>query len=249
MAIAEIDADDCIVHAAPVRRAPKKKRKHPSGAKKVRGLAYYRDADAIPTDLLTASQFEVAAQLTIHEFKSLCKSGHIKPKGVNPQKHRLYPRDLVHKIALMKDAVTGRIPIKRWGYKPEAYGDADAHRVISRLAEGATLEEIHLETKIHPQKLLLIAKDRAELARSLVLTRKAIDEIETLPIAGAIFPLRSGDDVVAILRLALKEHLCASCKRARRSTQCAACLKSTLARAARASAFEEDDQAAAKIES
>ncbi len=170
------------------------------------------------------------ASMTLHEFRSLCNMGHLKPRALDANGHRLYHRDQIAIVAQMKDALTGRIAVKRNMPAPDAYTSEESEFVMRRLSEGATLDVIFLENpKIHPIKLRSIRAHYVEFAGGILLTRSELQQLEMIPIHGASYPLTTPAEVVNLVKLAMGEQRCVYCKAHTRAAYCTGCIRSALA--------------------
>lgn len=91
------------------------------------------------------------------------------------------------------------------------YRAEDAERVILLMKAGRKLDDIFLETKIHPRAIKAIVVDYKDLAGAVVLSREMMVLVNKLPLQGAM-PITEPEDLYESIKLALDAGVCRSCR-------------------------------------
>lgn len=192
-----------------------------------------------------SSELRRRASLTVVEFRQLCAQRIVTARFVTRNNKALYTQSDVEKcrafIEARNDGSTKRTaPLPKTGrprtaLRPNAvrcYDTESAQKVWPLLKERKGLDEIVLETGLHPLTVEQITLDYARLNHSILLFHADLQLIESLPITGVVFPIRSSAQIYDILedlagRIEIFEdgRTCVRCLRRDASKSCARCIK------------------------
>jgi hypothetical protein len=110
-------------------------------------------------------------------------------------------------------------PKKRAG---AGYTPAEAANVFGLMEAGKTLVQIVIKTSIDPVVVREIADQHAAFSGSVTVTLDHLEKMRRLVPDGA--PLKSGDDLYALVRAATRRLVCPRCREAERADACVPCL-------------------------
>lgn len=165
--------------------------------------------------------------VTDSAIKGFEQRGLVNVEALNDRNWGLYREEAVEKVRrLAVDRPTRLASIRRTAQEV-TYTSREAKDVFVALQEGRTLDQIVIEQDMHPSVVQVIARDYQYVAGAILLLKPVVDEINAMPFDGPR-PLREGDDVLVVLRQALR-RMCGSCGARRSSVFCTSCTRDRLA--------------------
>ena len=194
-----------------------------------------------PAGFVTRPVLCERVSLTEAQFRTLTASNVILSDGANPSGYALYSNATVERLIAMKrdgslfrslasaapaaaDALSSTPAI----VSPTLhYSAEDGVRVFELLRDGKTLEDIILETRIHPMLVKAIRVDYDDITGSIHLTKDIVQRMNALGNDGKLpgaFPLRDANDVFAIVELCSTDRTCSTCEKNAALTSCEDCL-------------------------
>lgn len=105
-----------------------------------------------------------------------------------------------------------------------SYSSDEAITVITMVKAGRKMDEIFLETKMHPSIVRVIVKDYEMMSGSFLVSKEVLDQINSLELDG-VFPITNEQGLLNVLALAATDHKCAECKKRPRGNMCMPCSK------------------------
>ena len=207
-----------------------------------RRLQNRQRAEAAPEGFVTRRTLCEKVGLTDTQFRALAKTNVITSDGANPSGYALYTITTVERLVKMKGdgslfrhfasgstmaaATAASIPSPSPSLSLH-YSAEDGVRVFELLDEGKTLKDIVLATRVHPMLVKAIRVDYDDLVGSIHLPRDVVDRLNALGNEGKLpgaFPLRDGNDVIAIVELCGVDRTCSTCEANAALTSCEDCL-------------------------
>lgn len=198
---------------------------------------------AIPPGYFTRAGLREETGYTDAQLRTLEARGILKATVRNDLGWALYTMEDIDTLrsinpALARPPTQGRRSGPAWNGRTLAppkpthteYTNEDAVQVFERLERGLTLAQIVLETRIHPVTVKAVYDKYVELAGIIMLSRMDLEKINKLKNLPGTFPVRSGEDIVAILQYVAKDRLCAKCRQTDAAEQCEACIEGKVIR-------------------
>lgn len=172
------------------------------------------DEAGVETVYLSRKEFAEKAGISVSEVRRRERLGEFAPAKRICGSRRV-AQYTVDQVQMMKKLV-----VKQSKGMIVKYDSDDSYRVCHLIAQGKSVSEVLLETKLHPHAVKAILSDYSEISGSLFLNNKQVERINALPLDGN-FPVKSGEDVVLLLEGAAKED-CERCGR-RAKRYCKTC--------------------------
>lgn len=185
--------------------------------------------------LMTRAGLAKALGVTVQEVQRRLRIGSLVPhshRGTEPMftYGQLEEQRMLSRKRTTVGAAQGPAPV-------EFSGD-DASIVFKALREGKALDDIVIESSVHPLIVKAASEAFAQLRGGLFLSVEHMRELEKMPIDGE-WPVQSAKHLVDMLRGALEETSCEKCKKKARKV-CLVCAKN-LARKGKTVAEDEDE--------
>jgi len=147
--------------------------------------------------------------ITETEVRRREKMGHLIPARTEGRSV-YYTQDQV-------DAEAQRQPArKKVTYEDIHYSGFDAAKILEERDAGATMIQCVRKHAFHPDKVEAIYKRLAQLEGGLLLSKKSMDILNTLPLDG-MFPIPNEEALVEMIKLAAEEKACHGCRMRPRS--------------------------------
>ena len=154
---------------------------------------------------ITQKQIREKLGISANDFKRLAQVGVIKASTKrNNTGHYLYSRKDFEKLKekiksvnwhFSKDSkIEQRLPPSYASDKVVAYTAEEGKKIVTLLRENRKLDEIFIETGIHPAIIMTVVRDFATLCKGLFLTPAIVDKINELPLEGN-FPIDNDKDL------------------------------------------------------
>lgn len=125
------------------------------------------------------------------------------------------------------------------GPAPVEFSGDDASIVFKALREGKALDDIVIDSSVHPLIVRAASEAFAQLRGGLFLSAEHMREIEKMPIDGE-WPVQGAKQFVDMLRGVLEETSCEKCKRKARKV-CLVCARNLARKGKVATAAEEEE--------
>lgn len=161
----------------------------------------------------TASEFRAAARITVVEYRKLTVRGALVARfRAAGYAYVLYDDADVERVIRMVEAhrlkqaeaeerlgsaAPGRPPSKE---KKLPYTAIDARKVIRMLKHGRRHDDIFLETNVHPETILVIARAYERMIGAVYVTGDQMQLINELPLEGVELPIRSAKQILDAFR-------------------------------------------------
>lgn len=175
------------------------------------------EPSAVPVGYMTRTELIDRAGLTVAEFNTLRGRNIIKSEKRNTYNWALYTEADLEKA---RNYAGIRVERLRRTDRGAEYSVNEGLLVMNRLKVGMPLDDIFVETRIHPSIVSTIARDYEKMSGAVLLPKHVVEAMRELPIEGNF---KTAQDILKAFEKASSEHKCASCKRKPRSRQCVSC--------------------------
>ena len=199
--------------------------------------------ESAPAGFVTRSVLCERVGINTSQFRALVTSNVILSDGVNSHGYALYTLDTVERLIAMKhdgslfrtlasseptsssnEAAAHQRPLMTAAMH---YSAEDGVRVFELLHAGKSLEQIILQTRIHPLIVKAIRADYDDITGSVHLPRDIVDRLNDFGRAGRLpgaFPVRSSEDVITVVELCAVDRTCSTCEINAAVSSCEDCL-------------------------
>lgn len=164
-----------------------------------------------------------ALRISRYELDFLEQSGVIKPSMVNEHGWRLYSHTLVDEILSKRKSAQQQLGAPRLGAVSSTFSDDQAQRVFKMLKDNARLEDIVIETGIHPSVVRSAAAEYSAFTGMIIVSKEGLDEIHQLPLEGEL-PLTDERMIIDLIKHYAVSK-CTSCRKRSPLSICLACLR------------------------
>lgn len=175
--------------------------------------------EEIDVSYLTRGQLAQRLGVSVQEIQRRLRVGSLKPhlhRGKEP---------IFHSGQLEEQRMLSRRRTAEPGKEAVIdFTGRDAATVFKALREGKALDAIVIEHAVHPHIVKAAAEAYAGLRDSLFVGPEIVRELEKLPLDGE-FPIRTGNQLLDMVRDALTEAACVECQKKTRKV-CLACSRS-----------------------
>lgn len=162
----------------------------------------------------TASDFRTAAKITRSEYRKLVVRGALNARyRATGYTYVLYDDADVDKVRKIVEAhrlktieaeerLGKTLPARGMTREkaPLPYTAIDARKVIRLLKHGRRHDEIFLETNVHPETILIIARAYERMIGAVYVTGEQMEAINALPLEGVELPIRSAKQILDAFR-------------------------------------------------
>lgn len=157
---------------------------------------------------------------TMRELEVLRRTGIIKTAGRNSKNWALYGEEAVYTMVDRRKREGKNLPDIP---PPDPnYSTEEALAVFKLVKQGMKLEEVMIETSLHPRVLRAILREYELFAGSIYVFKETVDKMNELPLNGS-FPITNGEGIFDVMQLAAQEKKCSRCKRRAKSQLCSGC--------------------------
>lgn len=173
-----------------------------------------RVAAQCPPGLVSRGMLLQKSGLTAAELKSLEESGLVKPAGKNARGWTMYEECLIPVISKKAIAPENRpaaLPSAKQLDRVVQYTTHEAVLVFGLFKQGVALEDIVLETHIHPTVVTTIKRDYEDQAGTLFVSKATLDKINSLPLDCPL-PIKTQEDLFNAMSSIASSVICGRCK-------------------------------------
>lgn len=171
-------------------------------------------------ELITGTRLMEITGCTKKQFMTFCGQGLIRAAKKTRKGWALFDEKAVH--AILDHQKKQGVTVNGLLAPDPSYTREQAIAVITRIKQGARLDDILLEVKIHPRMLRGIMKEYENLSSAVIIEKAMLDQINELPLEGT-FPIKNALGLYEVLRLAADESKCKQCRKRSASQMCSQC--------------------------
>lgn len=190
-----------------------------------------RVASQCPPGLITKGMLLEKSGLTKAELRSLESQGMVRPAGKNARGWALYEACIVPVISKKSIAPEDRpaaLPSHKQLDRVVQYTTSEAVLVFGMFKKGMPLEDVILETHIHPTVVTMIRRDYEEMTGTLFVSRSTLERINALPLDCPL-PLKTQDDLYTAMGSLASSVICGRCK-TKPKRYCSGCVSEMVAK-------------------
>jgi len=171
-------------------------------------------------ELITGTRLMEITGISKKQFMTFCGQGLIRAAQKTRKGWALFNEKAVHAILdhQKKQGVTTNGLLA----PDPSYTREQALAVITRIKQGARIDDILLEVRLHPRMMRGILKEYENLSSAVIIEKTMLDQINELPLEG-VFPIKDALGLYEVLRLAADESKCKQCRKRSASQMCSHC--------------------------
>lgn len=163
--------------------------------------------------------------VTDPELRAIQARGFCTTNARNDKNWALYPETMIETLRRMAQDRPSRLGSIRRVEQEITYTANEFASCVKLLRAGNTLEDVIVETELHPTVAMVIVRDYQDVSGAMLIPRVIMEEINTLPLPGT-FPIKSPPHLLEILKACARDQNdCANCKKRTRHLLCAPCLR------------------------
>ena len=173
-----------------------------------------RVAAQCPPGLVSRGMLLQKSGLTAAELRSLESSGLVKPAGKNGRGWTMYEEaliPLISKKAISPENRPAALPSAKQLDRVVQYTTSEAVLVFGLFRQGMALEDIILETHIHPTVVTMIKRDYEDMTGTLFVSKATLDKVNSLPLDCPL-PIKTQEDIYTAMSSIASSIICGRCK-------------------------------------
>jgi hypothetical protein len=171
----------------------------------------------LPGEFVTAARVIEITGCTQKELVTYRRTGVIRACGHNSKGWALYNEDSIREIWDRRRREGKPIPDPDLNYTAE-----QSLAVFKLMKEGLSLADILIETGLHPRALRGVVREYELMSNTIIVMKETLDRMNELSLNGT-FPLKNGEMIYDVMKIASQDQKCRSCKRRPRSERCSGC--------------------------
>lgn len=187
----------------------------------------------VPRGYLTRKMLKDQAGITEYDLRKLEESGVVKPIKKHDNGWCLYA-----------ESVLDKIKYRNIGHRKNTaivYTNDEGIKVFKLLKQNKPLDEIIIESGVHPLAVNQILKDYCSITKQLIISTEILEKINNLPIDGEL-PIKYDYQLLEILSEITKEPKCTKCG-IRPKGLCTGCAKHSIMKMIAKQAMREAQKA------